>query len=262
MNDNCTGKIPRYLILILLQVFILAEFGNAQIIAGSDGDIEPRFLIDKPTAGMLKRGSFGMNLDFFQQGGLVVNLNAGVMNRLSFGVSYGGNNIVGSNKIDWNKSAGVNIKFRLFDETATVPAIALGFDSQGKENYVATLNRYAVKSSGFFIVGSKNLELLGFLSVHAGLNRSLENSDRDNDINTFLGIEKTIGSDLSFVAEYDFAVNDSKKSILTEHRTFFHTGFRWSFGNGFAAGINLKDIQTQKFSIGSRTMFVEYINIF
>jgi len=230
--------------------------------AGSDGDIEPRFLVDKPTAGMLKRGSFGMNLDFFQQGGMTININAGVMNRLSFGVSFGGNNIIGSNKIDWNKSPGINLKFRLFDETSTVPAIALGFDSQGKEHYDFSRNRYAVKSSGFYLTGSKNLALLGFLSVHGGLNRSLENADGDNDVNTFLGIEKTIGSDLSFVAEYDFAVNDSKEKNLSANRTHFHTGFRWSFGNGFAAGINLKEIQTNKFSIGNRTLFVEYINIF
>jgi len=248
----------------IIVVSLLFSKSQAQITAGSTGDIEPRTLIDKPTAGMMKHGSFGMSIDFFQTGGVLFNLNAGVMERLSFGISYGGTNIIGSNQVAWNKSPGVNLKFRLFDEENSFPAICFGFDSQGKETFIDSLNRYRVKSLGFYATGSKNIEIMGYLSLHAGINRTLETNDNDKDLNFFIGAEKTIGRDASFIVEYDFGNNDSKPPLDIEQKSRLHSGFRWNFGRGITLGINLKEIHREDkvFSIGNRTIFVEYINIF
>ncbi|MBS4027559.1 MAG: YjbH domain-containing protein [Ignavibacteriales bacterium] len=244
---------------------VLATFGFrsllfAQHLAGTEGTIEPRYLIDKPTAGLMKRGSFGIGVDFFQQGGVLMMLNAGVMDRLHFGISYGGNDIIGSNVVEWNKSPGVNVKFRLFDEEGSFPAVALGFDSQGKENYKDSLERYNVKSLGFYAVGSKNIEFLGFLSTHLGINRSLENRD-DKDLNIFFGVEKTVGADMSILAECDLAYNDD---INSNDNRKYNLGMRWSIGDGVLLGANLKSItwNNKTFTIGNRTILVEYVKIF
>ena len=106
---------------------------RAQNSAGDAANIEPRYTIDTPTAGLLKRGAFAMDVDFFQNGGMTVGLEAGALDRLNFGISYGGSGIIGDGNISMQKLPGVNVKFRLFDETMAMPAIALGFDSQGKE---------------------------------------------------------------------------------------------------------------------------------
>jgi len=230
--------------------------------AGSEGKIEPRYLVDIPTAGLLDQGSFAFDVNFFESGGVLLGLSAGVLDRLNFGISYGGTNIIGAEKPNWNKLPGVSIKFRLFDEAdEMIPAIAIGFDSQGKEAYVDSLARYTIKSPGFFVVGSKNFSILGYLSIHGGFNLSLERGDGDNDLNAFLGVEKSVGNDISIMLEHNFGFNDSNHEALGKGRGYLNFGFRWSLGSGFTFGFDLKDIirNQQDISIGNRTIRLEYV---
>lgn len=251
-------RIPSHAIL---GIFIITTSLHAQGSAGSDGKIEPRFLVDIPTAGLLDRGSFAFDANFFQQGGILLGLSAGVLDRLNFGISYGGTHIIGAEKPQWNKLPGVNIKFRLFDESELIPAITLGFDSQGKESYIDSLNRYTIKSPGFFVAGSKNYEILGYLSIHGGINYSLERDDGDKDINAFIGIEKTMGSDISIMLEHDFGFNDSNRRALGRGRGYLNFGVRWSLGSGFTFGVDLKDIikNQRHITIGKRAIRLEYV---
>lgn len=239
----------------------LSSGGHAQGSAGSDGKIEPRFLVDIPTAGLLERGSFAFDANFFQRGGVLVGLTAGVLDRLNFGISYGGSAIIGSEKPEWNKYPGVNIKFRLFDESDLIPAIAIGFDSQGKEEYLNSNDRYTIKSPGFFASASKNYAILGYLSLHGGINYTLERADGDKDMNAFLGVEKTIGTDISVMLEHDFGFNDSNREALGRGRGYLNFGVRWSLGSGFTFGVDLKDIikNQDHVTIGKRTIRLEYV---
>ncbi|MBF8248052.1 MAG: hypothetical protein HW374_852, partial [Bacteroidetes bacterium] len=147
----------------------------AQSYAGEGAKIEPTMLIDKPTAGMLKRAHYAISSNYFQRGGVLVGVSVGLFDQFSFGISYGGTEIIGPNKIQMNPQPGINAKLRLFDETLMMPAFALGFDSQGKEPFLEadSLNRYTIKSPGVYIAGSKNYAFMGNLSVHGGLNLSL-----------------------------------------------------------------------------------------
>ena len=133
----------------------------AQNSAGDEANIEPRYIIDTPTAGLLKRGAFAMDVDFFQEGGMTVGLTAGALDRLNFGILYGGTGIIGDGDIAMQKLPGVNVKFRLFDETMVMPAVALGFDSQGKEPYIDSMQRFTIKSRGFYAAASKNYSIHG-----------------------------------------------------------------------------------------------------
>lgn len=243
---------------------ILSQTCLAQGSAGSEGKVEPRFLVDIPTAGLLDRGSFAFDINFFQAGGILIGLSAGVLDRLNFGISYGGTYIIGAEEPKWNKLPGVNIKFRLFDESDVIPAIAIGFDSQGKETYIDSLERYIIKSPGFFVAGSKNYAILGYLSIHGGINYSLERADGDKDMNAFIGVEKTVGGDISIMLEHDFGFNDSNREALGKGRGYLNFGARWSLGGGFTFGVDLKDIikNQQDITIGKRTIRVEYVKFF
>ncbi|HTX17607.1 MAG TPA: hypothetical protein VMG34_03015 [Bacteroidota bacterium] len=232
----------------------------AQITAGDEANIEPRYIIDTPTAGLLKRGAFAMDVDFFENGGMTVGLSAGALDRLSFGISYGGTGIIGSGDIAMQKLPGVNVKFRLFDETMAMPAIALGFDSQGKEGYIDSTQRFTIKSRGFFAAGSKNYSIAGNLSVHGGVNYSLENQDGNKHMDFFVGGEKSLGSDISLLCEYDFGTNDNNGAV-GKGRGYLNTGLRWSWGNGFTLGFDLKDLvkNQNQVVVGNRTIKVEYV---
>jgi len=240
----------------------MASAGNINGSAGSDGQVEARYLIDMPTAGILHNGMIGMDVNFYEQSGLLMSLEAGAFNRLTFGLSYGGTNIIGSGSVDWNKLPGVNIRFRVIDETADFPAIAIGFDSQGKDPYVSRYDRYLYKSPGFFAAGSKYFNMLGYFGLHGGINYSLENKDGNKNINFYVGADKTIGSDISVIAEYNFGLNDNLTDTLRLAHPgpgYLNAGVRWSVGNGFTVEFDYKNLFDLKKTESVRTVRIEYV---
>lgn len=251
------------ILLVYASLVIAACFGEsfAQGSVGSDAAVEPRYLIDLPTAGIISHGSLALDMDFFQSGGLLMSASVGALDRMLFGISYGGTDIIGSGKPCWNSTPGFAVRFRLIEETIFLPAIVIGFDSQGKEAYINELSRYTIKSLGFFAVASKNYQALGFLSLHGGVNYSLERADGDDDPNFFAGIEKTMGPILSVIGEYNLGVNDSNHNARGRGRGYFNVGLRMSFGKGLSLGLNLKDIlrNQQDVTIGTRTVVLEYV---
>lgn len=250
--------------LVLCCLFLFSGFALAQDAEGSAGakaNVEPRFLIDTPTAGILHRGDFGLDIDFFANGGMTVALSAGVINRMSLGISYGGTRLIGSDKAEFNEVPGVNLRYRIWDENILMPALVIGFDSQGREGYIDSLDRYTIKSPGFFAAASKNYKIFGNLSVHGGLNYTLERGDDDKDLNFFFGAEKTIGMDVSVIGEYDFAFNDSNRRAVGRGRGYLNAGVRWSVGGGFTLGFDFKNLvkNRDQVSIGNRTLRIEFV---
>jgi hypothetical protein len=249
----------RILVLALLLITIETF---AQGTSGTNAKFEYRSLIDLPTAGILERGYVGVGLDALPFGVVITKIEVGVFNNFSFGISYGGGNIIGTGKVDWYKLPGVNIRFRPVDETPAFPAIALGFDSQGKGVYDDSKNRYQIKSPGFFVTAAKNFEFLGYLSIHGLINYSLERDDGDKDVNLGIGFEKTIGEQVSFVMEYDFAINDNNGGSIGDGNGYLNMGIRWSVGEGFTVGVDLRNLlDNNKFtsSKADRGIFVEYV---
>ena len=51
-----------------------------------------------------------------------------------------------------HNSLGFSARLRLVEENIAVPAIDVGFSSQGKGAYVESLHRYSIKSPGFYAV--------------------------------------------------------------------------------------------------------------
>ena len=262
---NRFNKLPGALKIFLplwMSIILSNQIIWAQGSAGSNAKIEPRYLIDLPTAGIIPHGNLALDMDFYQSGGLLVGTSVGVFDRLLIGISYGGVNIIGNEKPKWNATPGFQIKLRLLNETVIVPALALGFDSQGKEVYNKQLSRYTIKSMGFYAVASKNYEAFGFLSFHGGVNYSiLERADDDKDPNVFVGVEKTVGPIFSILTEYNIGWNDSHNKALGKGRGYLNLGAWVSVGKGFSIGFNLKDIfQNQReITVGNRTMNLEYV---
>jgi hypothetical protein len=251
---------------IALIVFITASCHFGQGSAGEGAKFEYRSLIDAPTAGILEKGFVGVSTDMLPEGVVIGKLEVGVFDNISFGISYGGANIIGAGSPRWYKLPAVNLKFRLLDESLSLPALALGFDSQGKGEYFDSSGRYAIKSPGFFGAISKNFGFLGYLSLHASVNYSLETKDGDNFMNLLVGFEKTLGNTFSVVGEYDFAFNDNSTEAFGSGNGYLNLGFRWSMGEGFTLGFDLRDLLDNKKwnpSTADRAIRIEYIkNIF
>jgi hypothetical protein len=245
------------LIIIVSQIICFAQ-GTA----GENAKFEYRTLIDMPTAGILEKGYVGSTTDVLPNGVVIEKLEVGAFDNVSFGISYGGSNLIGEGEINWYKLPGVNIRFRLFNEAITFPAISVGFDSQGKGIYHDSSGRYDIKSPGFYAAASKNFAFLGYLSLHATASYSLESKDGDNFIDLYFGIEKTLGSSLSLVAEYNFAFNDNQTKYFGSDNGYLNAGIRWSLGTGFTLEFDLRDLLDNKKlnpSIADRALKIEYI---
>lgn len=254
-------KVLLWLLAVTVGSACVCSPARAQGYAGDRATSELTSIVDKPTAGMLKRSQYKIGTNFYQQGGVLVDVEVGLLERFSFGISYGGSGVIGSTKVEMNEWPGVKAKLRLIEEGTVVPAIAFGFDSQGKGPWVDSTSRYTFKSPGFYAAASKNYQLLGNFSIHGGINYSLERDDGDKDLNFYVGAEKSLGEIVSFLLEYDFAVNDSDTRSLGLGKGYLNLGLRLTAAEGFVLGFDYKDIlaNQETTTYGVRTLQIDFI---
>ena len=85
---------------ILMLVCAVPELAAAQDGAVGPGSGELVRLVDNPTAGLVDKGRFAVDMRMFPDGGLVGQLHAGIMRRLTIGLSYGGEGVIGNDPIN------------------------------------------------------------------------------------------------------------------------------------------------------------------
>jgi hypothetical protein len=215
---------------------------------GTEGFQVPRRLIDNPTAGTLRRGTFDTELRAFPDGGMLGILQIGLANAWTVGIGYGGTDIIASNAPDWNPRLQFTTKFQIIGETITLPGVAIGYEDVGFGRWIDSLDRYQVKSKGFYAVASKAYRGAGFTSaVHAGVNFSREADDKDEDINFFFGTDVRFDNNLGLVAEYDMALNDDRKPYAQgAGYGYLNAGARWVMLDRIQMEFNLKDITSNR----------------
>lgn len=168
--------------------------------------------ITTPTANALEKGDYSFETKFYGDSSMRLTSHIGLFERLSIGFSYGAENFVGNAEPEWYEHIDFKAKFQILKETVNIPGLSVGFDSEGHGKWVENYNRYAMKSSGFYaVIGKQDLFLRGS-KINFGVNKSTENDDEDKDLNSFLAIGQSIGEDLNFTLEYNFAFNDNKES--------------------------------------------------
>ncbi len=244
-----------YLIILLLSMSLLY--------AQPEETVRSIYIIDCPTAGSLDRGSYLVGIQAYSNGGLLGNILVGLTDRFMLGVSYGGTNLIGAGPVDWNPLVGVNVRYRLFEEQISFPAISIGFDNQGRGAYIDSLQRYTDKSKGLFAAFSKSFRLLGTFALHGGVNYSFEGAKEDRDLNAFLGFEKSINSEISLFAEYNLALDDNEPISIGNGKGYLNAGLKWAFQGRLFIDFVWKDILknnafNQNSSREIRISYVEY----
>ncbi|KAA3620394.1 MAG: hypothetical protein DWQ05_00175 [Calditrichaeota bacterium] len=250
--------------IFTLLLLALPTFAHAQGL-----NVHPRYLISIPIASTLPRASFDVSMQSFAYGGLLSGVEVGMTERFMFGVTFGGINVLGENEVDWHPFAGASARFQVVRETYTLPSLSFGFNSQGHGSYHEKYNRFERKSSGFFTVVSKVYEVFDHLSCSVGMNYSLENDDKDDDVNIFAGIELGLSTDLALMVEYDFALNDNSEElsqVFDSHNNpisgrgegYLNLGFRYRIKNAVYFEANLIDLTENKFQGTRRSIKITY----
>lgn len=240
-----TKKIIKYLIILLLFVnnfIFLYAFGSA----GSTAKFENRKIIDFPHCGMLPNKHLGLDFQFMKNGSFMVSGEYAFLDFINAGLSIGANNVIGNDEIIFQKYPGLNLKFRLLDESLSFPAAALGFSNQGYSGYISNLERYEILSPGIFLVFSKSFKWkLGYLASHFGVNYSFENNESERSPNMYLGIEQSINSNISLNLEYNFQFDESKNNLY-DNKGLLNLALRAAILNGMTIELQLKDILLNK----------------
>lgn len=224
----------------LMAIFLVLSFvGNV----AAQQELDPRHLVEAPTAGLLPRGSFGLDFRFYGGNGILGEIDVGLFDRGMIGISYGARDLLGNSAVIWNPRLEFSGRLRIVEEGFSAPALAVGYTSQGYGAYDETLNRYQSKSKGAYVVSSKNFNSpFGQGGVHLGINKSFEDGDGDGDVSGFVGVDKAIGKDFLVVAEYDFGLNDNSDNALGSGKGFLNAGARWMVSKNLAVEFDLKNI--------------------
>lgn len=233
------------------------------VVVGQGLDVQPRRVIDTPSAWTLPRAGFDLTMRAFGDGGAFLSLSVGVSNQFMFGASYGGTQILGEDSLQWNRSPGIMVRYNIIPESYALPAVSIGFESQGYGRFIKKVpektlknragfdsltiykevNRYANKSLGFYAAASKTYAFFHHLDFHGGVNYTLERDDGDSDINLFTGGSLAFNEDFELLGEYDFALNDTPNKVgLGEGTGYLNAGLRLKIRRVVYIELYLKNI--------------------
>ena len=246
-------------------ISILSTFGSAQTYP------PPTNLVSVPSAGTLVRGSYAMQMRVQKNGGLTSSLSVGITDRFQFGLSFGSANLIGDDSLEWYPRPEANLKYRLIDETTSMPGVSIGLDTQGQGqfNEADTLMRYDVKAMGIFAAASKNwVTPLGNLGLHMGTNYNFaEVNDGDKDINYFFGFDMEFNPELSILLEYNAALNENDmtaKTMSISRGGYLNAAIRWTFVERLHIEMDFNNLlfDNDKVDYFNRELKITYIEYF
>ena len=206
----------------------------------------PLDLISVPTAGTLPKGTYTFETLLTSNGSILPEFLLGISDNFTLGISFGIQGFIGTGNMEKNKSyPEINLKYRIYDESETIPAITIGFNTQGRGKYNKEIERYDQKAMGLYVVASRNWSALGNFGFHIGINKNLIEDD-DEDINLYFGIDKELNRSFSIFSEYNFARNDDELQhtsgiSLRDGKGYLNLGLRWSATENLMLELNFND---------------------
>jgi hypothetical protein len=236
------------------------------------------YVIENPTAWTRLRGEYAAGLGV---GPFVVRGELGILDYLTFGMSYGGVDVFGYGQPTMNPRPGFQAKFRITNGGAVMPALSAGYDDQGHGAYYdfdpyalehtgehVSYERYQFKAKGFYAVVSQEIDVLGALGLHGGVSYNLVEDKDDDGPDVFGGLEKAFGPHLMLLGTYDMGLNDNSSESLGMGRGYLNAGLRWRVAETFNLEFwlaNLLENQVDKLGEAGgyqRILYLTYIDSF
>ena len=229
------------------RVFLLLLMASAwlPVAAHPQTRAELTRLIDCPTAGVIEKGKYELDLRLFDQGGLSGQLAVGAVKRLMISVAYGGEHLIGSSSVDWYPRLEAGVRYRIVQENTVWPAIVLGYETQGYGAHAG--GRYEIKSRGAFVSLSKNYDsALGQFGVHGGVNMTRETEDGDDDLSGWLGVDKAVNDQLILIGEYDLGRSQDGRTGSGLGDALLNAGVRFAVAPQLSIAALFKDLLTTR----------------
>jgi hypothetical protein len=191
------------------------------------------YYVDQPYLDVPGHGEYKIQLRFGPDGGILGFFHVGVMDRFSFGVSYGASNLIGSGDPEFYEIPGVQVKIMAIQGYAA-PQLILGFDNQGFGAYNGA--RYAVMSKGLYAQLGKTLILSRVEIIPSlGCNFCFEGENR---FDMFMGMTIQFSSNSGIIMDYSANFDDN----IDQNKGYFNVGLKFMFYDELSFEFGLRDL--------------------
>ncbi|MCS7169525.1 MAG: YjbH domain-containing protein, partial [Candidatus Kapabacteria bacterium] len=196
-------------LLCLLALHVTA-LSTPHTLVGGGTAVQTITTITIPAAGILPRGTLLARAGFFPEGTISAECFISPLPRFLVGLSYSGQNIIGSGNPQWQPFPGVSLRFRAIEETPWVPALVFGIHTQGWGSYDRQQQRFTVPAGGLFAAASKSYRWwLGDIAWHAVLSYPLELPSHQRRPNVAIGWEHSLARFGQLLVEYNTLWGDA-----------------------------------------------------
>lgn len=192
-------------LFLLLTVFCLPLALPAQ---DYDGYAPETLLIDVPTANVLDKYQASFLTRSYADGSIMESLDFGVIPQINIGFSLAVYELIGNSDDIKVLDPDFQVKWKLFDGSLYLPAIAIGYDGR-RYGYNRATKDYMDDRKGGYITLTREIFVPG-LNASAGMN--LSDFDR-HDLYFFMGMSWRASEWFSFVGEWD-NINNMRDSRL------------------------------------------------
>ncbi len=175
-----------------------------------DGYAPETLLIDVPTANVLDKYQASFTTRSYADGSIMESLDFGVIPQINIGFSLAIYELIGSSDEIKVLNPDFQVKWKLFDGSLYLPAIAIGYDGR-RYGYDRPSKEYMDDRKGGYITMTREIFTPG-LNASAGMN--LSDFDR-HDLYFFLGASWKLNDWLALMGEWDNinSIRDSRFNL-------------------------------------------------
>ena len=187
--------------------------------------------IDQPVPISLAHGEYYVGARLWGQGGALVRFGVGLFDRITLGMSYGGNRFLGNDTISLYPRPEFQARLAILNEEGYIPALALGFESQGYDETLGT-SYQTLPRGGYLCAGKTIAPIRTFVQLGVSYWSSMD---------AFVVANCLLPGNVELIAEYDPALND-KRGIDTWHGGLLNFGIGWTFAEKVRLVLGLRDV--------------------
>jgi hypothetical protein len=185
--------------------------------------------VDQPVPVSLAHGEYYVGVRLWGEGGALFRFGLGLFDRLTLGVSFGGDSLIGAHAPVFYPRPEFFARGAILTEQGYFPDLAVGFESQGYDHFSG--GEYEVYPKGGYACLGKTIEPTNTY-VELGVSYWRKTSG-------FAVANQSLPGAFEFIAEYDLGVNDER---LEHKRGYLNLGLGWTFNEQLRFSIGLRDI--------------------
>lgn len=189
--------------------------------------------IDQPVPISLAHAEYFFSGRLWGSSGIMMRFGLGLWDRLTLGISYGGDSILGAGtpKFFDRYRPDFQARIAILQEQGYAPNLVLGFESQGYDDCFE--QKYQVREKGGYLCAGKTIDVI---RTHCQLGVNYWGG-----FDGFLALNALLPGSVELMLEYDPAFNDPNEE-RRPHTGFLNFGVGWTIAERVRMVLGLRDI--------------------